>query len=74
MASSLENTANFKEKSEIDRANKALSKARKLEEKRLSQGWRYIFATQHIQILVPCDKNGKPTAEGQRRIDAIINR
>ena len=74
MASSLENTANFKEKSEIDRANKALSKARKLEEKMLSQGWRYIFATPHIQVLVPCDKNGKPTAEGQRRIDAIINR
>ena len=74
MASSLENTANFKEKSEIDRATKALSKARKLEEKRLSQGWRYIFANPHIQILVPCDKNGKPTAEGQRRIDGIINR
>ena len=74
MASCLENTANFKEKSEIDRATKALSKARKLEEKRLSQGWRYIFATTNIQILVPCDKNGRPTAEGQRRIDAIINR
>lgn len=74
MASSLENTANFKEKSEIDMATKALSKAKKLEGKMLLQGWRYIFATPHIQVLVPCDKNGKPTAEGQRRIDEIINR
>jgi hypothetical protein len=74
MASSIENTSNFKERTEIDKAKKALSKARKLEEKRLSHGWRYIFATPHIQILVPCDKNGKPTAEGQRRIDGIINR
>ncbi len=74
MASSIENTSNFKERTEIDKANKALSKARKLEEKRLSQGWRYIFATPNIQILVPCDKKGKPTEEGQRRIDEIINR
>ena len=74
MASYFENTANFKEKSEIDKATKALSKARKLEEKRLSQGWRYVFATPNTQILVPCDKNGKPTAEGQRRIDKIVNR
>ena len=74
MASYLENTANFKEKSEKDRATKALSKAKKLEGKRLSQGWRYIFATPNIQVLVPCDKNGKPTAEGQRRIDEIVNR
>ena len=74
MASYLENTANFKEKSEIDKATKALSKARKLEEKRLSQGWRYVFATPNTQILVPCDKRGKPTKEGQRRIDEIINR
>lgn len=74
MASSIENTSNFKERTEIDKANKALSKARKLEEKRLSQGWRYVFATPNTQILVPCDKSGKPTKEGQRRIDEIINR
>lgn len=74
MAASIENTSTFKDRCEMDKATKALSKARKLEKKRISDGWRYVFATPNIQVLVPCDKNGKPTADGKRRIDEIINR
>lgn len=74
MSSNIENTSNFKERTEIDRANKALVYAKRLEKKRLSQGWRYVFATPNIQVLVPCNKDGTPTEEGKRRIDNIINR
>jgi hypothetical protein len=72
--SNIENSANFKEKTELDRAKKALRMAKRLEEKRLSLGWKYINATPNIQVLVPCKKDGTPTEDGQRRIDEIINR
>lgn len=72
--SNIENSANFKEKTELDRANRALRMAKRLEGKRLSLGWKYINATQNIQVLVPCNKDGTPTKDGQRRIDEIINR
>ena len=53
---------------------KALKAAKRLEERRIKDGWCYVQVTPMMQGFVPCDKNGKPTAEGQRRIDEIINR
>lgn len=53
---------------------KALKAAKKLEEKRLNDGWRYVQATPTLQILVPCKKDGKPTEEGMRRIYMVVNR
>lgn len=41
-------------------------------EKKFRQGWRFVLAAPNIRILVPCDENGKPTEDGQRRIDKLI--
>ena len=57
-----------------DSDHKALKAAKRLEERRIKDGWRYVQVTPMMQVFVPCDKKGKPTTEGQRRIDEIINR
>lgn len=43
-------------------------------EKKFRQGWRFVLAAPNIRILVPCDKDGKPTEDGQRRIDALLEK
>ena len=45
----------------------ALNKAKRLEEKRIKQGWRYYKINERNQVLVPY-KNGKPTAQGLKII------
>lgn len=72
--SAFERTAKYSEAEEKDRAGRALLKAKAVERNHLAKGWRYVQVTKNIQVLVPCDKNGKPTKEGQRRIDEVINR
>lgn len=62
------------QKKQIDEATKALTKAKAQEKKRLKQGWRWIRISNLSKVLVPCDKNGKPTKEGQRRIDVLRNK
>lgn len=57
----------------LARANKALAKAKSVEQKKIKQGWRWVKISKLSKILVPCDKNGKPTAQGQKRIEAIKN-
>ena len=57
----------------LDKANKALAKAKSVEQKKIKQGWRWVKISKLSKILVPCDKNGKPTAQGQKRIEAIKN-
>ena len=57
-----------------DSDHKALKAAKRLEERRIKDGWRYVQATPMIQVFVPCDKSGKPTKDGIRRINTIINR
>lgn len=53
--------------------NKALEKAKKLEVKRLKSGWRYIQIAANTEVLVPCDKKGNPTADGQKKIMQLKN-
>ena len=53
---------------------KVLEKAKMLEKKRLKEGWRYIMVAPHLELFVPCDKDGNPTKEGRRRIKAVLDR
>lgn len=55
------------------RAEKALLKAKAIEKKKLKDGWRYVQVTEATQLLVPCDKNGKPTKAGQEKINEYLN-
>ena len=50
-----------------------LAKAKSVEQKKIRQGWRWVKISKLSKILVPCDKNGKPTIEGQKKIEAIKN-
>jgi len=48
---------------------RSLEKAKRIENKRRKEGWRYVNITQPtMKIFVPCDKNGKPTEHGERMI------
>lgn len=40
------------------------------EEKKIKMGWKYVFVSPKMQVLVPCDRlNGKPTEEGERILE-----
>ena len=41
-------------------------------DKKFQQGWRFVLIAPNLRILVPCDKDGKPTEEGQKRIDKLL--
>ena len=49
----------------------AAEKANKIEKKKLKNGWRWVKIISSLKILVPHDKKGNPTAEGQAMIDLI---
>lgn len=51
-----------------DRDRMALEQAKKFECKREKEGYRWIKINNRIRIHVPCDANGNPTKEGERRI------
>lgn len=52
---------------EADKRN--LEKARCLERKRKSEGWRWITINKMIKVFVPCDEKGNPTEAGNRMIE-----
>lgn len=54
---------------DIDYTERAKQKAKRLEEKRVGEGWRWIKITPRTTAFVPCDKNGKPTKDGKRIIE-----
>lgn len=54
---------------EADR--RALEKAKRQEKEKLSKGYRYVKVNDRTEVLVPCDKNGKPTKEGLARIKKL---
>ena len=56
-----------------NRAEKALLRAKIIERRKLRNGWRYIQVNKATQLLVPCDDKGKPTKEGQQKIDEYLN-
>lgn len=57
-----------KEKSE---AILALEKARRLEKKRLKQGYRWVKVGLRNKILVQCDKDGNPTPSECLKIENL---
>ena len=61
---------NYQEKvEECLEALKCAKQGRKIEEKRMKKGWRYVKITPTYQVFVPCDKKGNPTDDGLRRIN-----
>lgn len=50
---------------------RVLERAKRLEKKRLDDGWRYIKVSKSTEVFVPCDKDGNPTEDGLRRIRSI---
>ena len=57
------------ESMERGKAFRSLAQAKAIERKRLAQGWKYIRIDDRTEVLVPCDKNGKPTREGLMKIE-----
>ena len=47
---------------------KALERAKKIEYSLEKHGYKWVKINERIEIFVPCDNNGNPTLEGQRRI------
>lgn len=47
---------------------KALERAKKIEDRLEKHGYKWVKINDMIKIFVPCDNNGNPTLEGQRRI------
>lgn len=50
---------------------KALESAKKIERRNEKNGYRWIRVSPRMTIHVPCDKDGNPTEEGQRRINIL---
>lgn len=47
----------------------ALDVAKRMENKRKKEGWRYVTLNRFHKVFVPCDKEGNPTKEGKERIE-----
>lgn len=47
---------------------KALERAKKIEDRLEKHGYKWVKINERLKIFVPCDKNGNPTLDGQRRI------
>ena len=47
---------------------KALERAKKIEARLEKHGYKWVKINERLEIFVPCDKNGNPTLDGQRRI------
>ena len=54
---------------EKDRAT--LEKAKRIENKNLKKGYRWIKINERNSIFVPCDKKGNPTKDGLRKINML---
>lgn len=51
----------------------ALEKAKRIEQKQTKKGYKWIKINERNSIFVPCDKNGNPTKEGERKIQLFKN-
>lgn len=54
-----------------DKDLRTLEKAKLMEKEKLAKGYRYIKIDNRTKALIPCDKDGKPTKEGEESIKAI---
>lgn len=52
---------------------KVLERAKRLELARINAGWRYHSYGTNKELLVPCDKDGKPTKRGQAMLNLYKN-
>ena len=52
-----------------EKDKRTLERAKQNECIELENGFQWIRLDQRVKILVPCDKNGKPTADGKRKIE-----
>lgn len=60
------------EKNGVNERDKALlEKAKKIERRKLRQGYRWIRINQRMRALIECDKNGNPTPSGQAHIERL---
>lgn len=48
-----------------------LKMAKNRENVKIKNGWKYIKARNSLEILVPCDRRGRPTVDGIRMIESI---
>ena len=55
----------------LEKSEMALNKAKRLENKRVKAGYRYVHVDAKTKVLVECGKDGEPTAKGQRTLDAM---
>lgn len=69
----IENTSQYRNSVEKEKAKKALDKATQSEASLLSVGWKHVKVKRGLTILVPCDAEGSPTDNGKRIINNIIN-
>ena len=51
--------------------HKALEKAKKNDKRKENEGWCFVRINKMTELHVPCDKYGKPTADGFRRIEQM---
>lgn len=49
---------------------KALEVAKRQELQRIKEGWRFYKVNNRLKVLVPFGKDGKPTKQGMRIIEA----
>lgn len=70
MASTINNWVH-EECNVTDKDRLALERAKKMEHKLKKNGYRWIKINERLQTFVPCEENGKPTLEGERKIDMI---
>lgn len=64
----------IKESKKRDWVTRESERARAEMHRKFKLGWRFVLAAPNLRILVPCDENGKPTEDGQRRIDALLEK
>lgn len=61
----------YDNKTTNEKDNWILEKAKRREAEDEKNGYRWIKINPRNRIFVPCDKNGKPTKDGQRKIEIL---
>lgn len=64
--SNMENVCNTESSS--TKTQRIVEKNMQKEQRLLKKGWRWVKVDGTLQVFVPCDKDGKPTQEGERKI------
>ena len=68
------NWAKRKTSTVSDSDKRALEIAKKQERKQIKDGYRWFSITDKLKVLVPCNKDGKPTAKGQKLLLTFAKR